>query len=147
MAVSPERTKAESAEAVAAYKRLILSVLERRPSGTRQRLAAALAKNRSFISQITNPAYSTPVPANHLEIIFEICHFSTPEKRQFMEAYGKAHSKYLAPSHNGKLIAHTIYLPDLGDDSANNRLRTLVTDFVRQVAGLSQRESVKGKRK
>ena len=29
---------------------------------TRQRLAAALAKNRSFISQITNPAYATPVP-------------------------------------------------------------------------------------
>ena len=36
----------------------------------------ALGKNRSFVSQITNPAYAMPIPAQHLEIIFEICHFS-----------------------------------------------------------------------
>ena len=53
-------------DAVAAYKRLLAAILERRPSGTRQRLAAALAKNRSFVSQITNPAYPTPIPASHL---------------------------------------------------------------------------------
>mgnify|MGYP000606055132 CR=1 FL=1 len=51
-------------EAVAAYKRMLADIIEKRPSGTRQRLAAALAKNRSFVSQITNPAYATPIPAS-----------------------------------------------------------------------------------
>ena len=50
---------------VAAYKRVLQDVLERRPSGMRQRLAEALGKNRSFISQISNPTYPTPIPAQH----------------------------------------------------------------------------------
>ena len=64
------------ANPVTAYKTLLASIIDRRPSGTRQRLADALAKNRSFVTQITNPAYATPVPASHLDVIFEICHFS-----------------------------------------------------------------------
>ena len=67
------------------------TVIDLRPSGTRQRLAAALGKNRSFISQITNPAYLTPIPAQHLDTLFEICHFSPDEKRRFIEAYTCAH--------------------------------------------------------
>ena len=56
-AVSQERSRAAvpASAAVAAYKRILADVLDRRPSGTRQRLAAALGKNRSFVSQITNP--------------------------------------------------------------------------------------------
>ncbi len=71
----------QGAEAVAVYKRLLADVIDRRPSGTRQRLAAALGKNRSFISQITNPNYLTPIPARHLDAVFEICHFSAEERR------------------------------------------------------------------
>src|SRR6202158_533751 len=59
--------------AVADYKRILQQVLERRPAGTKQRLAERLGKNRSFISQITNAKYSVPIPANHLESIFEGC--------------------------------------------------------------------------
>jgi dihydroxyacetone kinase len=44
--------------AVAEYKRILQQVLENRPSGTRLSLAETLGKNRSFISQITNPSYS-----------------------------------------------------------------------------------------
>ena len=44
---------------------------DNRPSGTRQRLAGALGKNRSFVSQIANPAYPVPIPVQHLETIFE----------------------------------------------------------------------------
>ena len=58
-------------------------VLDNRPSGTRQRLAKALGKNRSFISQIANPAYPVPIPAQHLETMFELCHFSQDERRDF----------------------------------------------------------------
>jgi hypothetical protein len=59
-------------EAVRAYKRLLQGYLDRRPSGTRQKIAEALGKHKSFVSQITNPAYSAPVPARHLATIFEI---------------------------------------------------------------------------
>ena len=77
------RKPTTSEEAVARYKAILQRVMDNRPSGTRQRLAGALGKNRSFISQITNPAYATPIPARHLETIFEICHFSPDERRGF----------------------------------------------------------------
>lgn len=148
MAMPPEKTEIESGEAVAAYKRMLAAVLDRRPSGTRQRLAAALAKNRSFISQISNPAYPTPIPANHLEAVFDICHFSPAERKQFMEAYGRAHPKRFAIIHGAhRLKPHTVYLPDLGDDARNEKLRAMVIDFVRQMAQLMEPESRKGKRR
>ena len=56
--------------AIAAYKNLVKAVLDLRPSGTRQRLAVALGKNRSFVSQIANPAYPMPIPAQHLETLW-----------------------------------------------------------------------------
>ena len=56
-------------ERVGAYKRVLQEVLERRPSGMRQRLAEALGKNRSFISLISNPTYATPIPVQHVERI------------------------------------------------------------------------------
>src|SRR5258708_38972337 len=50
--------------AVGDYKRILQQVLERRPAGTRQRLAERLGKNPSFLSQITNPKYSETNPPN-----------------------------------------------------------------------------------
>ena len=50
---------------IAAYKTILKEVLDSRPSGTRSRLAAALGKNRSFVTQITGPAYPVPIPASH----------------------------------------------------------------------------------
>lgn len=135
-------------DAVAAYKRILATVIDRRPSGTRQRLATALAKNRSFISQLTNPAYSTPIPFNHLEIIFDICHFSEAERNQFNAAYTLAHPKRLGLRHDAhRLKAHSIYLPDLGNEARNTTLHTLVSDFVRQVAGLLEGKPERRKRK
>ena len=88
--------RAEAApEAVALYKRLLQAVLEKRPSGMRQRLAEALGKNRSFISQISNPAYPTPIPAQHVDAILEICHFAPAEREQFLAAYRRAHPQRL----------------------------------------------------
>jgi hypothetical protein len=135
-----------SQELVAAYKRILAAVIDRRPSGTRQRLASALGKNRSFVSQITNPVYLTPIPANHLEVIFEICHFSAAEQRQFIEAYRLAHPGRLAtPLGPHRLKAHTVYLPDLGSDDRNEALHTLVSDFVRQVSRLFEEKPKRGK--
>ena len=78
-------------ENIAVYKRLLSSVLEQRPSGTRQRLADALGKHRSFITQIVSPTYATPIPHKHLATIFAVCHFSAAEREAFLAAYGKAH--------------------------------------------------------
>eukprot|EP01036_Dinobryon_divergens_P010353 gene10353-13869_t len=58
-----------------AYKLVLSRVLETRPSGTRQRLADALGKHRSFITQMTSASYATPIPQRHLATLFSVCHF------------------------------------------------------------------------
>ncbi len=63
-------TRDSSTRSIAAYKALLRRALDNRPSGTRLKLAAALGTNRSFISQITNPGYPIPIPAQHLDVIF-----------------------------------------------------------------------------
>ncbi len=143
-----EQVGRESPASAAAieYKRILAGVLDRRPSGTRQRLAAALGKNRSFISQISNPSYATPVPASHLDVIFEICHFGSDERRRFLEAYSRAHPRRpVSLSERHALKAHTVHLPDLGDDDSNARLHALVAEFVRRVARLLEAGPKKGK--
>jgi hypothetical protein len=62
-------------------------VLDNRPSGMRLRLAHAMGKNRSFVSQISNTIYPVPIPVQHLNTIFEVCHFPPPTKAAFLEAY------------------------------------------------------------
>lgn len=126
-----------SGDEVAAYKAVLQAVLDKRPSGTRQRLASALGKNRSFISQISNPSYAVPIPARHLEVIFEICHLSVDERQTFLAAYGRAHPRRL------KLIKDApptrelrLQLPDLGDAADNQALERIVEEFVQKVARL-----------
>ena len=133
-------------EAVAAYKRMLADIIERRPSGTRQRLAAALAKNRSFVSQIANPAYPTPIPASHLPQIFEVCHFSAAERQDFTRLYARAHpSKMLAGRAPRSGLA--VQLPDMGDEARNRKLHGLVSAFVRDIARLIEDEREEGKRR
>ena len=138
-------TTPSTTEAVAAYKHMLAEIIDRRPSGTRQRLATALAKNRSFVSQITNPAYATPIPAAHLEQIFDVCHFSMEERRAFTKLYGAAHPKRV-PAQSGLQHRPTraVHLPDLGDDERNRKLHSLVSEFVRQIAMLIDTETGKG---
>lgn len=133
-------------DAVAAYKRMLAAIIDRRPSGTRQRLATALAKNRSFVSQITNPAYPTPIPASHLPQIFEVCHFSAAERQDFTRLYAQAHPKKLLAEKPARAAA-AVELPDLGDAAKNRKLHGLVSAFVRDVARLIEDEREKGKRR
>jgi hypothetical protein len=134
----PER---ERADALAAYKSALKRVLDARPSGTRHRLAIALGKNRSFISQIANPVYAVPIPVQHLETIFEICHFTAGEKREFLAAYVEAHPRRLdlvrKPAGTRKL---TLTLPDLGDARRNRQLDDAVTEIVRRLARLAEND-------
>jgi hypothetical protein len=135
----PPPSDAEAA--VARYKTVLQKIIDNRPSGTRQRLAGALGKNRSFVSQIANPAYATPIPARHLETIFEICHFSPDDRMNFLEAYARAHPRRLASAaHARRLRPHTVYLPDLGDDARNHELDRMLADFVHRMTRLMEKE-------
>ena len=122
---------------VAAYKTILRNILDRRPSGTRQRLATALGKNRSFISHISNPAYPVPIPALHIEIIFEICHFSPAEKRAFLDAFGQAHPSRLKATRSGpNLRSLRLEVIDLGDTQRNREFDDLVRETVRRLSRL-----------
>jgi hypothetical protein len=122
---------------VAIYKRLLQQVLDSRPSGMRQRLAEALGKNRSFISQISNPIYATPIPPQHVERIFEICHFAPHEREQFLAAYHQAHPRHHPNAARGKARRKlSISVPDLGDAQKNRELERLMVELAGKIARL-----------
>ena len=134
---APAKSEAPQ-ERVSAYKRVLHEVLDSRPSGMRQRLAEALEKNRSFISLISNPAYPTPIPVQHVERIFEICHFSPRERERFLAAYRAAHPRRLQvlKEEGERLREVKVVLPDLGTDARNRRLEAIVKEFAEKVARL-----------
>jgi hypothetical protein len=120
--------------AVAEYKGILKAVLDNRPSGMRQKLAEAIGKNRSFVSQISNPAYQVPIPARHVALIFEVCHFSPQERTAFLRTYAQAHPGRLGAAsserHDRKI---SLALPDLGSATRNQQLETLIFDFVHRL--------------
>ncbi len=134
-----EEAPAENNErdAVAAYKTVFKAVLDKRPSGMRLRLADALGKNRSFISQISNPAYATPIPAQHLNTIFQLCHFSASERAQFLAAYDDAHPQRAgAPNSGRQERTLVLQLPKLGSAKKDGQLDALLNDFAKRLAAL-----------
>jgi hypothetical protein len=133
-----ERTE-ESA--VTAYKSIFRAVLDNRPSGMRLRLARAMGKNRSFITQLANSAYQIPIPAQHLNTIFEVCHFSPAERAAFLEAYGRAHPRRTARVRGApQERTMTLHLPDLGSQKRNRQLDALLHDFVRRLVAVLQED-------
>ena len=137
-AVIPKRPRAD---AVSAYKSVLKRIIDTRPSGTRHRLAIALGKNRSFISQIANPVYAVPIPVQHLETIFEICHFTAADRRDFLAAYAEGHPRRheLARKSTGTRKL-TLTLPELGSAQRNRRLDEAVIEIARRLAHLIEEE-------
>lgn len=133
--------EAGEVSAVAEYKRVFKQVLDSRPSGMRIRLAHAMGKNRSFVSQISNPSYPIPIPVQHLNTIFDVCHFPPQAKAAFLRAYTRAH-----PRRKGRLteIPHerilALHLPDLGSSKRNGRLDALMQEFARRLVAILQDE-------
>jgi hypothetical protein len=122
---------------VEAYKTILRNVLDQRPSGTRQRLATALGKNRSFVSHMCNPAYPVPIPAPHLEIMFEICHFPPADKRAFLDAFNRAHphrTRQVREAPSLRSLKLEVY--DFGDAKKNRAFDDLVRDTTRRLARL-----------
>lgn len=136
---TPESPSAAGPDAhIRAYKGVLSRVLETRPSGARQRLADALGKHRSFVTQITSPSYSTPIPQKHLATIFSVCHFSPAERDSFMAAYQLAHPGRTKIGDPARRTRHlTLLVPDLGADNA--AFDKAVSEFVSRVAGLMKK--------
>jgi hypothetical protein len=122
-------------EPVAAYKSILQAIIDNRPSGTRQRIASAIGKNRSFVSQITNPVYPTPIPAQHLDTIFSICHFSAAEREAFLHAYRRAHPGRLeVVDHDRPVRRVLIEVPDFGNAAKNRAADEMLADLARRLA-------------
>jgi hypothetical protein len=139
----PAPQAASREEAVRAYKRLLQTYLDRRPSGTRQKIALALGKNKSFVSQITNPAYSAPVPARHLGAILEICHLAPEERGAFLAAYRAAHpirsqTIALEPAQEGDHVIQ-IRVPNLGDPRLQRELEETIRHTASRIIALLTR--------
>lgn len=126
-----------SEEATVAYKTILAHIIDSRPSGTRQRLATALGKHRSFVTQITSPAYPTPLPSRHLPTIFRVCHMSPTEQEHFLEAYERAHPGKLpeAAALEG-LRTLTLMVPDTGDERKNRQFDEAVAEFIARLSAL-----------
>lgn len=131
---------ASRAEIIAAYKSLLRSFLERRPSGLRGRLAMALGKHKSFVSQIANPAYAVPIPAGDLPIIFEICHLSAQERQNFLDLYRQAHPERSRRLEAPGPRAHElrIAVPEFRSEATAREVEALILDLSARIIRLAQ---------
>ena len=139
----PDRTATPRDESrdsnVAAYKAILQRVLDNRPSGTRLRLAGALGKNRSFVTQITNPSYPVPIPARHVDVIMEVCHLLPPERAQFLKAYGDAHpGRRSMVGGRRQTRAITVTVPDFGDARRNRAYDQMLIDLAERLGRFAE---------
>lgn len=124
---------------VAAYKVLLRELIARRPSGTRQKIAAETGTHPSFISQITNPSLRVPLPAQHIPTIFKVCHFSQEERSAFLKSYAKAHPAQSAAMEELAALDRDvvrIVLPDLGDAQTRHDVEALIRDVAERVVAI-----------
>jgi hypothetical protein len=142
MAKKPPSTPVDAETAIRAYKNVLSTVIEQRPSGMRQRLADALGKHRSFITQITSPTYSTPIPSKHLTAIFSVCHFGAQEREAFLVAYRIAHPGKAPVDGEMRRPRHiSLTVPDLGDAKQNAALDRAINEFIHRITSIAGKGS------
>ncbi len=126
-------------EAIAEYKALLRHYIDRRPSGTRQKLAEAFGTHKSFISQVTNPNYRVPLPAQHIPALFRVCHLNAEEQRAFLEVYARAHpGQYGAIEELASFEEDVlrIPLPEFADPEQRKRVEQLIKGFAERLIAL-----------
>lgn len=137
----PDADPGARAERVAAYKRYLRECIDRRPSGLRGRLAAALGKHKSFVSQITNPAYAVPIPAGDLPVIVDACHLAPGERSRFLELYRAAHPDRRPRSARGQVEPHElrIALPRFSSEGLVKEVEGAILESAQRIIRLAQR--------
>jgi hypothetical protein len=127
-------------ELIRAYKLVLRDALESRPSGIRLRIATTIGKNKSFISQVTNPKYKTPLPEKYVDPILDVVHFTPGERARFLEIYRQAHprARHQLPERKQQQATRTVKLevPRLGSRALERKLDALLADFARQIGEL-----------
>ncbi len=134
------RSRATRQDKIAAYKRILRSCLEQRPSGARQKIARVLGTHRSFVTQITNPADPTPIPARHVPVILELVHASESERDRFVAAYAAAHPDKALQADFDRTPLKTVHLeiPALPDPTAQAALEELIRETVRRLVEIAR---------
>lgn len=137
-------------DAITEYKRLLRLYIDRRPSGTRQKLAEAFGTHKSFISQVTNPAYRVPLPAQHIPALFKVCHLNPGEQRAFLEVYARAHPGQFGAINelaSFEVDVLRIPLPQFGTPERRHQVEQLIREFAERVIVLAlETESDKPRR-
>lgn len=125
---------------VAEYKLYLRDCIDRRPSGMRQKIATALGKHKSFVSQITNPAYTVPIPAGDLHVIFDVCHFAPEERSRFLELYERAHPFRTAGARPPANLPHDlrIILPAFKTEAMARQVEKTIIDLANRVIRMAQ---------
>lgn len=141
-----DKTEAGSKEAlVAAYKGILQSYIDLRPSGVRLKIADAIGKHKSFVSQIANPNYPVPVPGRHVGTIMDICHFSPEERETFLAAYRAAHpnqSRKVEPAGRAAAGHHTLHVevPNFGDARIQHEVEDAIREIARRIIAIARKD-------
>ncbi len=131
------------ADPIAVYKRLLRDYLALRPSGTRQRIAKVTGTHKSFISQIANPAYRVPLPAQHVETIMAVCHFSAEERAAFVAAYEAAHPGQIrgpAADSDRRNAGLWIDLSSIGDAGRRRRVEDAIRRTAEEIIAIARED-------
>jgi hypothetical protein len=101
----------------------------------------ALGKHKSFVSQITNPSYTVPIPATDLTTIFEICHLAPAEREQFLALYREAHPERSQRPPRPLNAPHElrIALPQFQTEGTARDVEAMILDFAARAIRLAQR--------
>lgn len=126
-------TAPSQVELIATYKELLKGYLEKRPSGLRKRISDAIGTNRSFVSQITNPKYSVPIPSQYLHTLIAVCHLTPLEREEFLAAYLAAHPGQVELLQNGGLASSDSVTIDLSSVEDHTE-RTLIKETLKHLA-------------
>ena len=126
------------------YKNMMRGFLEVRPSGLRKKISDGIRTNRSFVSQITNPKYAIPIPAQYVYAIMDICHLSQEERKAFIEAYLNAHPGQAETMKTQSLNEHEIFTIDLSrvpDEHTREIIRQSLRNMAENLIEISERVS------
>ena len=79
-----------------------------------------------------------PSASNGLPLIFSVCHFSTPERDVFLNAYRQAHPGKVHLHESGRRVRHlSLTVPDLGDDKQNAALDRAINEFIHRITSIT----------
>ena len=135
-------------EALQNYKFMLKELIDRRPSGTRLRIAKSTGTHKSFISQILNPNYRVPLPVQHVPTLMRVCVFSLEEKERFLNLYSRAHPDQADRLFGERRLTRDeifIAIPEFADPEVRKQVKDTIEAAAENIIALAQ--ALENKRK